>query len=246
MTPRQTAGTSGSAADDAELAARVAERDAAAFEALMRRYNGKLFRIARAILKNDADAEDALQEAYLDAYRHMRDFRGSAQLSTWMTRIVINQALMRLRRQKRDHMVVPFARPTDHSDQREVDVVDEHAESPQRTVLRAELRRVIERQIDALPESFRAVFVMREVEDMPVDEIAACLSIPPATVRTRVFRARSLLLEALARDLDVAAVDVFGFAGDRCDRIVAAVLARLDDEGGPDEDLDEPPDPAPA
>ena len=195
-----------------------------AFEAVMRQHNGRLFRVARAILKDDAEAEDALQDAYLEAYRHLGEFRGDAQLSTWLTRIVVNQSLMRLRRQKRERVVVPFDGPEERE---EVDVADENAELPSSAAMRAEVRRVLERRIDELPVAFRTVFVMREVEDMTVDETAECLGIPPATVRTRLFRARSLLRTALARDVDSATVDVFGFAGARCDRIVAAVLSRI-------------------
>jgi RNA polymerase sigma-70 factor (ECF subfamily) len=193
----------------------------------MRRYNGKLFRVARAVLKDDAEAEDALQEAYLDAFRHIGEFRGEARLSTWLTRIVINQALIRLRKHRRDRVVVPFEDGcAPETDPAEADVADEHTESPPDATLRAEVRRALERRIDELPMAFRTVFVMREVEDMTVEETAECLSIPPATVRTRLFRARALLREALARDMDMATVDVFSFAGERCDRIVAGVLAR--------------------
>ena len=227
-TPSAPTSKPSSAIDDAELVARIARHDQAPFEALMRRHNGKLFRVARAILRDDAEAEDALQDAYLDAYRHIADFRGGARLSTWLTRIVINQALMRLRKHKRDRIVVPFgdARAAE-PDQAEADVADERSESPPGATLRAEIRRALERRIDELPIAFRTVFVMREVEDMTVEETAECLSIPVATVRTRLFRARALLREALARDMDMATVDVFSFAGERCDRIVAGVLSRL-------------------
>jgi RNA polymerase sigma-70 factor (ECF subfamily) len=218
----------GSPVTDAELVARIGRRDHAAFEELMRRYNGKLFRVARAILKDDAEAEDALQDGYFDAYRRIGDFRGESQLSTWLTRIVINQALMKLRRQKRDRVVVAFgARRGPDGELPEADMADDKAESPTDATMRAEVRRILERRIDELPVAFRTVFVMREVEDMTVEETAACLSIPASTVRTRLFRARALMREALARDMDSATVDVFGFAGERCDRIVAAVLARV-------------------
>ena len=224
-TPAVSAANTGT---DADLVRRIMGREEAAFEALMRRHNGKLFRVARAILKDDAEAEDAVQDGYLEAYRRIGDFRGESQLTTWLTRIVINQALMRLRRQKRDRVVVSFG--GEHRTERDpavLDVADEKSESPTSAALRAEVRRILERRIDALPVAFRTVFVMREVEDMTVEETAACLSIPAATVRTRLFRARALLREALARDMDSATVEVFGFAGERCDRIVAAVLARL-------------------
>ena len=218
--------------DDSELAGRVARDDQGAFETLMRRHNSRLFRVARAILKDDAEAEDTLQDAYLDAYRHISEFRGGAHLATWLTRIVINQALMRLRRRKRDRVVVAFGeRGTTEagrdSGPMEADVADEGIESPPGVALRGEIRRLLERRIDDLPVAFRTVFIMRDVEDMSVQETADCLAIPAATVRTRLFRARALLREALARDLDAATGDVFGFAGERCDRIVAGVLTRL-------------------
>jgi RNA polymerase sigma-70 factor (ECF subfamily) len=201
-------------------------QDYQAFEAVMRRHNGRLFRVARVILKNDADAEDALQDAYLDAYRHLGDFRAEAELSTWLTRIVVNQSLMRLRRQKRDGTVVPFD-PDGAETSREVEVRDDKTESPSSAMLRTEMRRILERRIDELPVAYRTVFVMREIEDMTVEETAQCLEIPSATVRTRLFRARALLRASLSRDVDMATGDVFAFAGARCDRIVAAVLARL-------------------
>jgi RNA polymerase sigma factor (sigma-70 family) len=218
---------------DSTLVERIGAGDHPAFEALMRKYNGKLFRIARAILKDDSDAEDVLQDAYLEAYRHMDDFRGGSALGTWLTRIVINQALMRVRKERRRSSIVPFRNTQPHeSENLEAQVPDQTSESPSASVIRAETRKILERRIDELPVSFRTVFIMREVEEMSVEETAECLSISPATVRTRLFRARALLREALARDMDSATGDVFAFAGARCDRIVATVLARLN---SPDE-----------
>ena len=201
--------------------------DGASFEALMRRYNPRLFRVARSILKDDTEAEDALQEAYVQAYRSMSGFRGDAEVATWLTRIVINQALMQLRKRKRERHVVPFG--NQHSDQgaQEAEVPDPHAESPSDLTLRAEVRRIIERRIDELPVAFRTVFVMREVEEMTVQETAECLGVPEGTVRTRLFRARALLRDSLERDMDTARADVFSFDGARCDRIVDAALARI-------------------
>jgi RNA polymerase sigma factor (sigma-70 family) len=217
-------------AGDLVLAARIADHDQAAFETLMRRHNGRLFRVVRAILRDDAEAEDALQDAYLDAYRHMGEFRGGASIGTWLTRIAINHALMRLRQHRRHRVVVPFEEWRSDPHPEEAGVPDERAESPAETTLRGEIRAILERRIDRLPVAFRTVFVMREIEDMTVEETAACLSIPAATVRTRLFRARALLREALTSDIDAASAAVFGFAGDRCDRIVAAVLSRVRDE----------------
>ena len=228
----RTATSTGAAAllDDATLVARITAADQAAFEILMRRHNSRLFRVARAILKDDADAEDALQDAYLDAYRNMSRFRGEAQLGTWLVRIVVNRALMRLRKTKKDPVVVSMAERTGSPDTAPVEYPDMSSESPANAAVRAEVRRLLERRIDELPVAFRTVFVLREVEELSVEEVSACLGIPAATVRTRVFRARALLREALARELDMATGDVFAFAGQRCDRIVATVLGRLPEQ----------------
>jgi RNA polymerase sigma-70 factor (ECF subfamily) len=214
--------------NDAELARRIACDDETAFESLMRQHNGGLFRVARAIVKNDADAEDVLQEAYLAAYRRIGDFRADAKLSTWLTRIVINQALARLRSRRRARVVVPFGDlDAEERIRSEREERGEFGSSPEQSAMRGDIRRLLEQKIDELPVAFRTVFVLREVEDLSVDETAACLSIPEATVRSRLFRARGMLRESLARDLDTATGDVFHFGGERCDRIVAGVLARF-------------------
>jgi RNA polymerase sigma-70 factor, ECF subfamily len=214
--------------DDAELARRIGQRDERAFEALMRRHNRMLYRLARSILKDEAEAEDAVQEAYLSAYRSIGSFRGGAKLSTWLARIVLNEAYGRLRKHKRAGVVVPFE-GHDHSEHQveEGVMADVTTEPPETAAMRGELRRLLERRIDELPAQFRTVFILRDVEEMSVEETAECLDVPPATVRTRAFRARALLRESLARDIDIATVDAFAFAGERCDRIVATVLDRL-------------------
>jgi RNA polymerase sigma-70 factor (ECF subfamily) len=215
---------------DAQLAARVAQGDHGAFEALMRRHNRALFRTARAILRDDAEAEDALQEAYLQAYRTLGSFRGEARLSTWLARVVANEALMRLRKQVRRSAIVPLQPGV------AVEEINQIAETsmdkePETSARRAEVRKLLEQRIDALPGAYRAVFMLRAVEEYSVEETAAILQIPEATVRSRFFRARSLLREGLASEVDLACEDAFGFAGERCDRVVASVLARLASEG---------------
>jgi RNA polymerase sigma-70 factor, ECF subfamily len=212
---------------DAELAVRSAKGDTRAFEALMRRYNRTLFRTARAILRDDAEAEDALQEAYFQAYRALGTFRAEAKLSTWLARIVANEALMRLRKQTRRAEIVPM-QPAASAEAVEQVMDTDMDNAPETSVQRSEVRRLLEAQIDALPEAYRTVFVLRAVEELSVEETGAVLDLPPATVRTRLFRARSLLREALAQKIDVACEDAFSFDGERCDRVVARVLARLD------------------
>jgi RNA polymerase sigma-70 factor, ECF subfamily len=213
---------------DSELARRISAGDHAAFEALMRQFNRPLFRVARSILKDDTEAEDALQEVYVAVYGAMNTFRSESKLSTWLTRMVINESLGRLRKQKRERVVIPFS-SEGHEDEgvNEAQAVDERKASPEAATLRAEIRRLLERKIDELPMAFRTVFMMRELEEMTVEETAQCLDIPEATVRSRHFRAKGLLRESLAREIDVGTADAFAFLGERCDRIVANVLNRI-------------------
>jgi RNA polymerase sigma-70 factor (ECF subfamily) len=212
---------------DSELARRVATGEEAALRLLMKRHNQTLFRTARAILRDDAEAEDAVQDAYLKAIRGIDAFRSDSKLSTWLVRITVNEALGRLRRTRRAAEVIPLAADRGEGMEAHENVMDENTPTPEQEALRAESRRIMEAKIDALPDAFRAVFVLRSVEEMSVEETARCLDIPEATVRTRHFRARSLLREALAQEIDLAERDVFAFDGARCDRIVAAVLARV-------------------
>lgn len=213
---------------DNELAARVAAGDQAAFRLLMRRYNQTMYRAARSILRNEAEAEDAVQEAYLLAWRSAGAFRGEARLSTWLVRIVVNESLMRRRRNSRGAEVISLDGETaGEKAAAEASMREEAPDQPERESLRAEARRLIEAKIDELPDAFRTVFMLRAVDEMEVGEVAACLGIASATVRTRFFRARALLRESLSREIDVAQENAFGFAGERCDRIVEGVMARL-------------------
>ena len=213
---------------DAEMLARIAAGDMAAFEMLMRRYNRPLYRTARSIVRDDADAEDVLQEAYLLIFRNLGKFRGEASLSTWLTRIVVNEAIARSRKNGRTAEIIRFAsEPELDEAPAEALMRGLETEQPEQVAERGQLRRLIEKRIDDLPEAFRIVFVLRALEELSVEETAACLNIPDATVRTRYFRAKSLLRESLSRDLDVALEGAFSFDGARCDRIVAGVLSRL-------------------
>jgi RNA polymerase sigma-70 factor (ECF subfamily) len=215
-----------SATTDDELARLASQGDEAALEVIMRRHNRLLFRTARSILKVDAEAEDALQEAYLRAWRALPTFRAECKLSTWLVRIVSNEALGRLRR--RAASVIPFDATMDMADsdvERSMD--DDSDQRPESIAMRSDVRRLVEARIDMLPQAFRTVFVLRAVEEWSVEEVSEALQLPVATVRTRYFRARGLLREGLSRDIDLAMSDAFSFAGARCDRIVAAVLAEL-------------------
>ena len=185
-----------------------------------------MFRTARSILKNDDDTQDAVQEAYLRAWRGLATFRADAKLSTWLVRIVVNEALGRLR--QRGGQVVPLNAAIDTEGEfLETPMPSDPDERPESEVMRRQLRRQIEARIDTLPDQFRTVFMLRGVEELSVEEVAEVLAIPEATVRSRFFRARGLLREGLSRDIDMATADAFSFAGPRCDRIVAGVLLAI-------------------
>ena len=194
----------------------------------MREHNQALFRTARAILRDDAEAEEAVQEAWMQAYKGLGNFRGDAKISTWLIRIAANEALGRLRRRKRTAEVIPMSIDDSPDEGARENMPDEtHGAAPDVQALRGEVRRLIEKRIDGLPDQFRAVFVLRAVEELSVEETAVALDIPEATVRTRFFRARSLLRESLSREMDMAVESAFEFLGARCDRITAAVMARI-------------------
>ena len=214
-------------ADDATLVRSVVAGERAAFEQLMRRHNRRLYRVARAVLDDPTEAEDALQEAYLTVLKSLAQFRGDASLATWLSRVVLNECLGRRRRSQRRQNIVPIVGSLTEDEVGAVTTGD--AERPERMVDRAQLRELLERKLDALPELFRIVFVLRSVEDMSVEETAECLGVPEATVRTRYFRAKRLLRESLAEEIDLAERDVFDFGAERCDRVVAAVLRRASD-----------------
>jgi RNA polymerase sigma-70 factor (ECF subfamily) len=215
---------------DQELAAHAAAGDGAAFATIMRRHNRMLFRTARAILKCDVDAEDALQEAYLRAWRGIDGFRHEAKLSTWLARIVINEALARLRRGRGALATALHSAIEPPLDARCMQPTDDDADrQPEGVAMRSELRRALEASIDQLPDALRGVFILRAVEELSVEDVAAMLGLPEVTVRTRMFRARALLRLRLSRTMDLAASDTFAFDGARCDRLVAAVLRRAGD-----------------
>jgi RNA polymerase sigma-70 factor (ECF subfamily) len=193
----------------------------------MRRHNRLLFRTARSILKNDLEAEDALQEAYLRAWRALENFRSDARLSTWLVRIVANEALGRVRR--KDARIIPLDAAMNSIEPEDPSLTDDPDHRPEHSAMRAQLRELLEARIDLLPDALRTVFMLRGVEELSVEEVAQILDIPEATVRTRYFRARGLLREGLAAAIDTTLADTFAFDGARCDRIVARVLARRRD-----------------
>jgi RNA polymerase sigma-70 factor, ECF subfamily len=213
---------------DGELVSLARRGEAAAFREIMRRNNRHLFRAARSVLRDDAEAEDVVQEAYLRAFRGLAGFRGDASLSTWLTRIALNEALGRLRRRRAtvDLEAIEVAQagggarilmfPTAQA-----------GGDPEGAAARREIRRLLEEAIDELPEAFRLVLVARDVDGMSVEETAQILGVRPETVRTRLHRARRLLRAALDQRLGDTLRDVFPFDGARCARMAESVLARL-------------------
>lgn len=207
---------------DVALVEQVLAGDPQAFERLMRQHNRRLFRVARSILRNDADAEDAVQEGYLLAHRALPGYRGDARLATWLTRIVVNQALAQRRRRPAasvDGTTAEAAAATE--------AAAPLAAGPEVMAMRRDLRRLIEASIDGLPEPHRSVFVLRAVEGLSVAETSAALGISPANTKVRLLRARAQLREALGQRLGPLLESVFSFDGERCDRIVTRVFARL-------------------
>ncbi len=210
---------------DGELVAMALARDPEGFRAIMRRYNRRLFRIARGILRDDAMAEDALQDAYLKAFRHLADFHGASAFSTWLTRIVMNEALGRLRKERRTPEV-PADTATMQS--RVLDFpTGSPIDNPEITMAQRQILKLVEEATDSLPEEFRLVFIARVIEEMSVEETAEMLSLKPETVRSRLHRARALLRRQLDELIGPVALDAFPFAGWKCDRLTERVMSQL-------------------
>lgn len=213
------------ALDDAELLRRALTRDAEAFAAIMQRHNQRLYRIARSVLRNSAEAEDAVQEAYVAAFSHLASYRGESPLGAWLARIVMNEALGRLRRKPAP---ADFA-PLEAVPEAEIIQFPQSAasEDPERTMAQRQILQLVEKATDALPEVYRMVFVARVIEGMSVEETADLLRVKPETVKTRLHRARALVRDQLNKQIGPVLMDAFPFAGRRCERLTLGVLKRL-------------------
>lgn len=210
---------------ESELVSRAALGDEVAFEVLMRRHNQALFRTARSILHSDGEAEEAVQDALFKAWRALASFRGESKLSTWLMRIVTNEALGRARLTRARTIPLEDAM-TSPDPKMQLALAETAASGPESLAFRSEVRDLIEEQIDALPEAFRTVFVLNAVEGLSPADIAEVLDIPANTVRTRAYRARQLLRERLMGRVESDLSSAFSFDGARCDRIVETVLER--------------------
>ncbi|KRE01292.1 RNA polymerase subunit sigma [Bosea sp. Root670] len=213
-------------ADDLDLARRASTGDPQAFRTIMTTHNQALYRIARAVIRNDSEAEDVVQEAYVRAFSHLDSFRGEATLSTWLSRITLNEALGRLRRKKRADkalraedpgvpaQIIPFPGSSSGDD-------------PERMMAQRQILQLVERATDNLPDVYRGVFMARVIEGRSVEETAELLDIRAETVKTRLYRARLLVRKELEQQIGPVLLDAFPFAGRRCERLTAAVMQRL-------------------
>lgn len=207
---------------DAQVVAQVLQGQTALFEVLMRRYNERIYRAARAIVKDDREAEDVMQQAYVNAYTHLRQFDGRAQFSTWLTKIAVYEALARARKQGRYEPL-----ENDEGGGLERLMPTSAAPDPERQAFARELGAVLEAAVDALPDGARETFVLREVEGLSTAETAQVLGVSIDVVKTRLSRARAALRRELFDRAGVATSNAFSFHQRRCDRVVAAVLARI-------------------
>jgi len=216
----------------APIIERLRAGDTQAFEEIMRTHNQRLFRIARGIVRNAHDAEDVVQEAYIQAFTKIESFQGTGDIGAWLARITANQALSKLRQKTRTGKVIKAM-----SDENGGGMMApgeggvDTSPSPEKMAALSQIRDLIEFEVDRLPDGFREVFVMRAVEEMSVAETAEALDIPEQTVKSRLHRARAMMQKSLKSQLSVAALKAFPFGGQRCNRIVASVQKRLHDQG---------------
>ncbi|TPM39740.1 RNA polymerase sigma factor [Mesorhizobium sp. B2-3-4] len=206
---------------DMQLVHRALAREPGAFRAIMKTHNQRLYRIARGILRNDAEAEDVVQEAYVSAFASLAAFRGGSKLSTWLSRIVINEALGRLRKRRRT------AEMPDNPEAQIIRFPLNSSDDPERAMAQRQILALVERATDSLPDIYRMVFVARVIEGLSMEETADLLGVRPQTVKTRLHRARVLLRKAMDDEIGPVLLDAFPFAGRRCERLTGAVMGRL-------------------
>jgi RNA polymerase sigma-70 factor, ECF subfamily len=200
---------------------RALARDGDAFRTIIKTHNQRLYRIARGVVRNDSEAEDIVQEAYVRAFAHLDAFRGDSSLATWLSRIVINEALGRLRKRRRT-VALP--------ENPQAEIIQfplNPSDDPERTMAQRQILQLVERATDSLPDVYRTVFVARVIEGLSIEETADLLGVRPQTVKTRLHRARVLVRKALDDQIGPVLLDAFPFAGRRCERLTSTVLRRL-------------------
>jgi RNA polymerase sigma-70 factor (ECF subfamily) len=204
---------------DAEIVRRVTEGETSLFELIMRRYNQRIYRAVRAIVRDESEAEDVMQQAYVNAYLHLAQFAERSSFATWLTRIAINEALARVR---------PRAlRAVDDVDGTIMDELQSNTPNPEEAAVASEIKEVVEREIAALPESYRSVLMFREIEGLSTAETAECLGTTEDVVKTRLHRARTMLRDNIYKRAGLAFNGLFTFGQSRCDRVVASVMERI-------------------
>jgi len=210
------------ALSDEEVVERVLAGDTALYEVVMRRYNTRLYRVARSILKNDGEAEDVMQDAYVKAFQHLSQFARRARFSTWLTRIAVHEAIARVQKARRfedwDNM--------NENQQNEIGATPLRS-NPESETASVEMSKILEQAIEKLPDGYRAIVMMRDVEDMTTAEAAECLSLSEENVKIRLHRAHGMLRKELYANARISAADAFPFHAPRCDRVVANVFTRL-------------------
>ena len=201
---------------DAEIVDRVRAGETSLFEILMRRHNQRVYRVARAVIKDEADAEDVMQQAYINAFTHLNQFQDRAQFSTWLTRITVHEALARRRKRKPEEMSEDV-----------METLTSTQPDPERQAYAAELWGVLEAAVDSLPDTYRVVFMLRDIEGLSTSETAAGLELGEEAVKTRLHRARALVRRAIADRIGISSAEAFAFQAPRCDRVVAAVMSEI-------------------
>lgn len=222
--------TAQSELQDEAVVSRVLAGETALFEILMRRYNQRLYRVSRMILRDDGEAEDVMQDAYVRAYEHLNQFAGKAAFSTWLTRIAIHEALARKRRRGRMEELDALTANGDS-----MPILKSSTPTPEANTAQAEARQLLEEAIDRLPENYRTVVVLREVEEMSVAETAESLGVTDAVIKTRLHRAHAMLRKDLYSRARGRATDLYQFHAVRCDRVVKAVFERIKDKSPQDQ-----------
>ena len=223
MVSTAEAATSQEPLSDEEVVARVLAGETGMFEVVMRRHNQRLYSVARAILRNDGEAEDVMQDAYVRAYEHLNQFAGRAKFSTWLTRIAVHEALARQRRGNRYQELEPMS-------EREGDPMDRFASltpNPEQQASNSEIRRLLEEAVDSLPDNYRTVFMLRDIEEMSTTDAADVLEITEENVKVRLHRARALLRKSLYARAGMQKNEAFNFHAIRCDRVVKNVFERI-------------------
>ena len=212
---------------DTEVVRRVRAGEHALFEILMRRHNQRVYRVVRAVVKDEADVEDVMQQAYISVFTHLHQFEGRSQFSTWLIRIALHEAFGRRRQVQRSASVAPIRSNVEDDRGDFMDTLTSPHADPEREAYAQELRHLLEAAVDTLPETYRTVFMLRDIEGLNTSEPGGGLGLGDEAVKTRLHRARAMIRRAMTMRIGHAAATAFEFHAPRCDRVVAAVLARI-------------------